>query len=157
MIAYLGIGSNIDAVKNIDKAKQLISLTFKGARFSRTFESEAIGFKGDNFLNLVAEVAFDESLEFLIAKLKQIENELGRLRGGAKFSSRHIDIDILLFGDMVCQNPIELPRDEILTNAYVLWPLAELAPDLIEPDGERCYSDIWKNFDKSKQTLFPIE
>jgi 2-amino-4-hydroxy-6-hydroxymethyldihydropteridine diphosphokinase len=157
LIAYLGLGSNIDASKNIDNAKQLLNRTFKNSRFSRTFESEAIGFEGDNFLNCVAEIYLDETLESLILRLKQLEDELGRQRGGAKFSSRHIDIDILLFGDLVCQTPIQLPRDEIRVNAYVLWPLAELAPELIEPGGSLTYSALWKSFDKSKQNLFPVK
>lgn len=156
MIVYLGIGSNIDATNNILKAKQVLIDCFENVRFSRTFESEAVGFKGDNFLNLVAQMTTEKPLESFIAQLKQIEDKLGRQRGGAKFSARHIDIDILLYGDLICESPIQLPRDEILKNAYVLWPLAELAPDLLDPLSKQSYASLWQHFDKSKQTLFPI-
>ena len=77
--------------------------------------------------------------------------------GGQKFSDRNIDIDILLFGDLQTEHPIELPRDEILKNAYVLWPLAELAPELRDPLSHKYYAESWSEFDKSSQTLKPIE
>ena len=153
MIAYLGLGSNINAQENINKAKIVLAERFENARFSQTFESEAVGFEGDNFLNLVAEIKVNLSLDELIKQLKQIEDDLGRIRAGAKFSSRHIDIDILLFGDLVCTQPILLPREEIRHNAYVLWPLSELAPLLVEPGGKLTYSQLWNNFDKSLQKV----
>lgn len=156
MIAYLGIGSNINALENIEKAKRLLQERLDNVRFSRVFESEAVGFEGDKFLNLVAEAEVGDSLEFIIDSLKQFEDELGRVRGGAKFSSRHIDIDILLFGDLVCDKPIVLPREEIKQNAYVLWPLAELAPDLIAPGNDLTYLQLWQKFDKKSQQLKPI-
>lgn len=156
MIVYLGIGSNINAEENITKAKQALLSLFKTARFSRTYESEAVGFKGDNFLNLVAEIEFNDPLFNLIEILKNLENQLGRVREGAKFSSRHIDIDILLFGNTLCQHPIVLPRDEIKHNAYVLWPLSELAGDMQDPSGELTYAQLWQAFDKTLQQLTPV-
>ena len=156
MIAYMGLGSNINAQENINKAKIVLTERFENARFSQTFESEAVGFDGDNFLNLVAEVEVKSSLKVLIKQLKEIEDALGRVREGAKFSSRHIDIDILLFGDLVCSQPIILPREEIRHNAYVLWPLSQLAPERIEPGGELTYSQLWDDFDKSLQKVNPI-
>ncbi|WP_168204119.1 2-amino-4-hydroxy-6-hydroxymethyldihydropteridine diphosphokinase [Aliikangiella coralliicola] len=157
MIVYLGIGSNIDAKQNVSRTKLSLTNRFPQAQFSRTFESEAVGFEGDNFLNLVAKIETDESLDDLLATIKNLEDELGRVRGGEKFSSRHIDIDILIYGDLVCDNPIILPREEVNLNAYVLWPLAELAPDLVEPGGVKTYSQLWSEFDKKSQKLRPID
>lgn len=157
MIVYLGLGSNIEPNNNIAKAKEVLVSRFDEVRFSRTFESEAIGFEGDKFLNLVAEVQTEEPLETLMISIKCIENELGRVQGQEKFSSRCIDIDILLYGDYCGETPLQLPRDEIKGNAYVLWPLAELAPDLVEPGGELSYLELWQNFDKASQQLEPID
>lgn len=154
---YLGIGSNIDAANNIRLAKQAMRDKYPTIRFSRTFESQAVGFEGDNFLNLVAAVDSDVSLPSLLESLKQLETSLGRVRGGEKFASRHIDIDILLYGDLQCLQPVELPRPEIRENAYVLWPLAELAGDLIEPGGTQTYAELWQAFDRTRQILKPIE
>ena len=156
MIAYLGLGSNIEPIQNIANSKQALFQDFPTVEFSRSFESEAVGFEGDNFINLVARIETELSLEDLILYLKELEDSLGRVRGGAKFSSRHIDIDILLYGDLVCDKPIQLPRDEITENAYVLWPLAELAPDLKEPGGNQTYAELWQQF-SIEQNLRPIE
>ncbi|WP_196139515.1 2-amino-4-hydroxy-6-hydroxymethyldihydropteridine diphosphokinase [Aliikangiella sp. G2MR2-5] len=156
MIVYLGIGSNIQPELNINKAKQALTAAFDEVTFSRVYESAAVGFEGDNFHNLVARLETTMSLDALIEQLKAMEDSLGRLREGAKFSSRHIDIDVLLYGDMVCELPIQLPRDEITENAYVLWPMAELAPELIHPGTKDSYSALWKAFDKSQQQIRPL-
>ncbi len=156
MIVYLGLGSNIEPVVNIESAKQVLFERFENVRFSQTFESQAIGFDGDNFLNLVAEVTTDESLPDLMVLIKDLEQTLGRVTCSEKFSSRLIDIDILLYGNLVCNTPIVLPREEIRENAYVLWPLAELAPYLVEPGGELTYGELWSRFDRSSQQLTPL-
>lgn len=156
MIVYLGIGSNIEPHVNVAQAKKLLKEMYQHVRFSRTFISQAVGFEGDDFFNLVAEIETDETLLELIDALKLLEAKLGRVRGDKKFSSRNIDIDILLYGNQVCHEPIVLPRDEIRDNAYVLWPLAELAPDLLEPGGDVTYGELWQKFDKTSQQLKPL-
>jgi len=157
LIVYLGIGSNIDPHTHIDNAKQALTKQFSTARFSRTYQSQAVGFSGNDFLNLVAEIHTQASLIDLIEQIKQLEDKLGRRRGGEKFSSRHIDIDILLYGNEVTDTPIILPREEIRDNAYVLRPLAELAPELPEPGGDQTYGQIWREFDQTAQQLTPID
>lgn len=166
---YIGIGSNIDPFKNIPMALNVLEKRFPSIKFSRVFESEAVGFKGDNFLNLVAvfssndlnlekasQLSQAQLLTRLVKKLKEIESELGRQKGSKKFSDRIIDIDILLFGDLETNDPIELPRDEILENAYVLWPLSELANELTPPNAIETYAECWNRFDKLKQKLMPV-
>jgi len=164
---YIGIGSNINPKKHISQALDLLKSLYPSITVSRTFESESVGFKGDNFLNLVAkfnlnepqESSNDQSLEQLnviIKQLKEIENQLGRDRLSKKFSARNIDIDILLFGELKINNPIVLPREEILENAYVLWPLSELSPELKALNSRKSYAEYWQQYDKSKQKLHPI-
>lgn len=171
---FIGIGSNIEPQKNVYQAIELLRMKFPSIVFSRVFESESVGFDGDKFLNLVAKfkvknldpnrssdliakhASSTEQLSFLITELKEIENQLGRKRGDKKFTARNIDIDVLLFGDLQINTPLELPRDEILKNAYVLWPLSELAPNLKHPGSDKKYEDYWQEFDKSLQRLEPI-
>jgi len=156
---FVGIGSNIEPQKNISKALVLLRDRFPSIEFSSIFESEAIGFKGDNFLNIVGKFNLNEveSLSELVTSLKEIEIQLGRQRADKKFSARTIDIDVLLYGDMQTDSPVELPRGEILENAYVLWPLSELAPDLKHPVNGKNYRQLWAQFDKSVQSLEPIK
>lgn len=154
----LSIGSNIDAVSNIRAALNALAAQFEEMRCSTTFESQAVGFDGDNFLNLVVLAETDRSLDEVSAILKAIEDRLGRDRRQARFSGRTMDIDILLFGDETgAAAGIELPRAEITENAFVLQPLAELLPDEVHPATGKPYRLLWQEYDKSKQRLWPIE
>ncbi|MGX5202847.1 2-amino-4-hydroxy-6-hydroxymethyldihydropteridine diphosphokinase [Aliikangiella sp. IMCC44632] len=157
MKAFLGLGSNISPQQHIAMAKQALTNQYSQVRFSRSFKSKAVGFEGDDFINLVAEIETKSTLVELIEEIKLLEDQLGRVREGDKFSSRHIDIDILLYADHVCQQPIVLPRPEIRESAYVLWPLAELAPDLVEPGGSKSYAQLWQAFDAASQPIEPLD
>ena len=160
---YIGIGSNIEPERNFQAVYVLLKDAFPSIEFSRTFRSEAVGFVGEDFHNSVGKFFIESNkessktdLNTVLALLKFIENQLGRKRGGEKFSARVIDIDILLFGNLVCDEPIQLPRGEVVENAYVLWPLSELAPDLVHPIENKTYANLWRDFDKSSQKLYAV-
>ncbi len=154
---YIGIGSNIEPEKNVHQAMVQLKRVFPSISFSRIFESASVGFEGNNFLNLVARFESEWTIEQVVNSLKDIENEMGRVRGSKKFSNRRIDIDVLLYGDQIFDSPVEIPRGEILENAYVLWPLAELAPSLKHPGSEQNYQQLWQAFDKNSQRLTPVD
>jgi 2-amino-4-hydroxy-6-hydroxymethyldihydropteridine diphosphokinase len=154
----LSIGSNIDAESNIRAALSALSLEFENIRLSTTYESQAVGFEGDNFLNLVALADTEKDLDEVAAILKRLEDQLGRDRHQPRFSGRTMDIDIVLYGDesgMCCG--IELPRPEVTENAYVLQPLSELLPDMIHPATAKTYLQLWQGYDKSRQKLWAVE
>lgn len=153
---FLGIGSNIEPEKNIKRIKDRLVIEFPNIVFSRTFESAAVGFDGESFHNLVAKLkgnTLDFCLEELVEDLKLLEDDLGRQRGDKRFSDRTVDIDILLYGDLISRTPIQLPRDEILDNAYVLWPLSEMAPQMKHPGTNKTYASLWASFDQSSQQI----
>ena len=153
----LSLGSNIDADRNIRCALDLLEDIFGGLEMSSVYESESVGFLGDNFLNLVAIFVTEFDLAFVNKTLKSIEDRLGRDRSAEKFSSRPIDIDILIFGDSTGEEcGIELPRAEILQNAFVLRPLTELRPSAIHSHTGQSFSDLWSAYDHSLQNLWPI-
>ncbi len=154
---YIGIGSNIQPVENIHQAKALLDKQFPNITYSRVFESESVGFEGNNFLNLVACFNSEQSLNQVVEQLKSIEDQMGRVRGAKKFCDRQIDIDVLLYGDAILSQPVEVPRGEILENAYVLWPLSELAAELVHPGSTLNYGQLWQSFDKSSQNLTPVD
>ena len=153
---YLGIGSNIDRSKAISTALTLLEQAFGKLDISPTFESEAVGFSGDNFYNLVVSFTTSVSLTDIIKIYKNIEDDAGRNRSDPKFSARTIDIDPLMYGDLICDSPVQLPRDEILKNAYVLWPLAIMAADEKHPETGLSFSEHWKRYDK-KQKLWQVD
>jgi len=143
--AYLGLGSNVNARSNILGGIAALRETFDPVRLSPAYQTRAIGFKGDDFINLAARI--ETSLQPLELKqyLNELEDHHGRVRNVAKFSDRTLDIDILLYDDLYMVTPvIELPRPEILTFSHVLKPLADLAPDLLHPVQRKSIAEIWQ-------------
>jgi len=141
--AYLSLGSNIDREANIRVAVARLREDFPDMRVSPVYESEAVGFDGENFLNLIVCIDTDDSLEALSVYLKSLEDTLGRKRQGAKFSARTIDIDIVTYGERAgCFGGVELPRPELYFNAFVLKPLVDLAPEDIDPKSGKTFREL---------------
>ena len=157
-LIYLSLGSNVEAQRNIEAAMDALADTFGELIISSVYESEAVGFDGDSFYNLVVGIHSDLGVGELSKILKTIEDQQGRDRSAPKFGARSLDIDILTVDDRVgVTDGIAIPRDEILKNAFVLQPLAEIAPATVHPQNGLTYQQLWQDFDKAKQNLFPIE
>jgi len=155
---YLSLGSNIDRHRHITAALDALAEAFGRLQISSVFESEAVGFEGSHFFNLVVGIDTDWPIARLSDRLKQIEDDNGRRRQGPKFSSRTLDIDILIYGDFVGEEAgVQVPRDEITKNAFVLWPMAEIAPSEQHPQLQRSYADLWQGYDKTRQKLWPVD
>lgn len=160
--AFLSIGSNIDRQRYISACLDALQQHFGTLLISSVYESEAVGFDGDPFYNLVVGVETELSLLQLFGLLRQIEHDNDRCRNAIKFSSRTLDIDILTYDDFVGEFRLddgsggELPRDEILTNAFVLQPLAEIAPELIHPQSNLSFGELWRVYDKDQQRLWTV-
>lgn len=153
----LSLGSNIERERHIRAALDALAETFGTLRLSPVYESEAVGFAGENFYNLVVIVETDLAVGELAAKLRAIEDRNARRRGGEKFSARTLDIDILIYGDLLgTVDGIVLPRGEILKHAFVLRPLADLIPDERHPLAGRRYRELAAEFDPDRQKLWPV-
>jgi 2-amino-4-hydroxy-6-hydroxymethyldihydropteridine diphosphokinase len=153
----LSLGSNIEREQHIGLALQELQQQFGDIACSPIYESEAVGFVGDPFYNLVVQIQTDKSVGELSALLHRLEDQHGRIRGGEKFSARTLDIDILTYDD-VCGvvDGVSLPRGEILKNAFVLLPLADLVPHDLHPVQHRSYLELWQAFDQQKQKLWQV-
>jgi len=155
---YVSIGSNIDKEKNIKNCLQELALNFSDLLLSPIYESESVGFEGDNFFNLVARFTTDLTVGELNQRLKVIEDNHGRERSGPKFSGRTLDIDILTYDNLVGDiDGVQLPRDEITKNAFVLLPMADIAGNELHPELQVSYSRLWFFYDKEKQKLWQVE
>ena len=142
---FVGLGSNLDREIRMQKAVSALREQVGVVEISPVYDSEAVGFEGCNFLNLV--VAFDTGIEAaaVVDIFHQIENQLGRDRSQPKYSSRPIDLDILLYDDLILNIPgICIPRPEILENAFVLKPLQDLIPQQLHPETGDSYASLWK-------------
>jgi 2-amino-4-hydroxy-6-hydroxymethyldihydropteridine diphosphokinase len=153
---YVSIGSNIDPERNVRGALAALESRFGPLLRSTIYESEPVGFEGSNFYNLVIGFDTDLDVDTVQSELADIEDGFGRQRGSGD-SSRTLDLDLLLFGDLVRRNGArELPRRDIENYAFVLRPLAELAPDTPHPGTGRTFRQMWKEFQGS-QLLWPVE
>ena len=153
---YISIGSNIDMQKYISNALNALEVIFEDVVISSVYESEAVGFKGDNFYNLVAGAKTSLSLSDVVEALKQIEQQNDRIRTTKKFSARTLDLDLLTYDDLIVDQPAQIPRNEITKNAFVLWPLAQIAPQQKLPGTEQTYQQLWQDYDQAKQNLWVV-
>jgi len=146
--AYVGVGSNVDPAANVRAGVAALKETFDGVRCSTVYETEPVGFDGPPFFNLVVAITTVWDLETVIAQLRAIEDRFGRKRprGGSSFGSRTLDLDLLLFGDTVTDEPEPLPRRDVVEYAFVLGPLAELAPEARHPAIGRTFAELWAEF-----------
>ncbi|ORU90652.1 MAG: 2-amino-4-hydroxy-6-hydroxymethyldihydropteridine pyrophosphokinase [Cycloclasticus sp. symbiont of Poecilosclerida sp. M] len=146
---YLSIGSNIEREHHIRLGISALKKHFGELTLSSVYESAAVGFEGDAFLNLIA--TFDTKLEPKVVNnvLTQIEKQNGRTAEQKKFNPRTLDLDMLLYGDFISKNQsLNIPRDEITQYPFVLEPLAEIAGNLLHPVLQTSYADLWRDFDK---------
>ncbi len=154
---YLGLGSNIAPRRHLELALDALSEAFGLLELSPVYESAAVGFAGDNFLNLVVRLETDLTVGDLARSLRAIEDANHRRRGAAKYCARTLDIDILTYGDWVGTFAgIQLPRDEILRYAFVLRPLADLAPEEKHPALRRTYRQLAGELRFDNQRLWPV-
>lgn len=132
-IAYIGLGSNLgDREAQIRRAAELIG----AQRISTIIETEPWGYGNQpRFLNAVAEIDTPLTARQLLVYLLDVERRLGRERIGPKWGPRTIDLDLLLFGDAVIDEPgLQVPHPRLAERLFVLEPLAELAPALEIPN-----------------------
>lgn len=154
---FLSLGSNIDRERNIRSALDALAGLFGNVAISPVYESEAVGFDGEAFLNLVAQIDTALPVGELADVLRDIEARHGRVRGEKKFSSRTLDIDILTYGDTVgVVDGVALPRDEIVKHAFVLLPLADLAPDAVHPETCQRYAALREEKPFTGQRLWQV-
>ena len=142
--AWLSLGSNLDAEVHLLAAAQALRARFGDVVFSPVYRTPAVGFDGPDFLNAAAAVQTDLDPFALNDWLHALEDAQGRVRGGARFSSRTLDVDIVFYDDLVLKGPgnLELPRPE-LRHAFVLKPLADIAPGHRVPTTGETLAGLW--------------
>jgi len=129
---YIGVGSNIDAQKNIRSAIDVLQERMGVVEVSCTYRNPPVGFDGDDFLNLVLRLHSDAGPVAVEKTLNEIERRAGRARTGERPGPRSLDLDLLLYGSLI-DAALRLPHEDVLKYPFVLRPLAELAPTLAHP------------------------
>ena len=155
---FVSIGSNIDRENSIRGAVRELAAHYAPLTLSPVYESKAHGFEGDNFYNLVAGFDTAEPIERIKDTLSHIESRFGRNRRENRFSARTLDLDLLLYDDIVRHDSrVNLPHPDIRRYAFVLRPLAEIAPDLRHPETGLICARMWQQFAKTKQEIWAVE
>jgi len=153
---FLGLGSNLNAKQNLAAGIERLGRDYRLVHESPWYRSPAVGFDGPDFINLVVEIDCSCSLLELRAQLKKIEFDFGRPPDAEKFSSRHLDIDILLYNDCVGDfSGLQLPRADIYEFAFVLRPLLDIFPQGIDPKSKRPLNEFWPAL--AQQPLFVLD
>lgn len=153
---FIGVGSNVEPERHVRAAVAHLRRRFGALRLSPVYRNPAVGFDGDDFYNLVAWCNSDAGVTQVNAALDEIEEQCGRVRGGPRFAPRTLDLDLLLYGDVVAASPLCLPRKEILKYAFVLKPLADLAGTRRHPLTGRSYAEHWAEFAAAKPPLVAV-
>lgn len=146
---YFGLGSNIDPEASLDLALSALETSFGTVQSSRVYRNPAVGFAGDDFLNLVARVTTDQKPPQIQLILRAIERAAARDRSEPRWGPRTLDIDLLLYGTCV-DSLLRLPRGDILRYGFVLGPLAELAPELVHPVSGVTMAQAWQSHSDAK-------
>jgi 2-amino-4-hydroxy-6-hydroxymethyldihydropteridine diphosphokinase len=157
---YVGIGSNQQRESRIRQAVAALRERFGPLQLSPVYNSPAFGFDGSDFLNLVAGFDTERDIEAVVDAFHAIEDRLGRNRSLPKFASRPIDLDILLYGDLVMHTPkFHVPRSEILEHPFVLKPLQDLDPEGRHPETGESYRELWQRMapNASRLELFDLD
>jgi 2-amino-4-hydroxy-6-hydroxymethyldihydropteridine diphosphokinase len=143
--AYVSLGSNIDRERHIREAVRRLTRRYRCIERSSVYESDPVGFEGDPFYNLVVAFDTEDPLTVLIAFLRGLERDCGRDHSAPRWASRTLDADLLLLGERVAAiEGAEVPRPDILEHAFVLAPLAEIAPRRRHPVLGCTFAELWK-------------
>lgn len=155
--AYLSLGSNLDAERNLRSAFAALHARFPGMVASMVYRFPAVGFDGPDFLNAGAVIESDLDPRALNDWLHALEDAHGRDRSGPRFGDRPLDIDIVFYDDLVLSGPghLQLPRDE-LRHAFVLRPLAEIAPAFVDPRSGRTLAALWADSPERDVPCTPV-
>jgi 2-amino-4-hydroxy-6-hydroxymethyldihydropteridine diphosphokinase len=155
---YVGIGSNVDREQNIRAGIRELRRRFGVLALSPVYESQPVGFSGDDFYNLVACFDTASTPEQLLEELHAIEALCHRARIGARYGSRTLDLDLLMYGCLVQhKGRLRVPRDEITRYAFVLKPLTDIAADVIHPVLRVTMAELWESFSDPEQVLWAVE
>jgi len=154
---YVSLGSNINQRHYIKAAVKALRNQYGSVTLSPVYESIAMGFAGDNFYNLVAQFNTIQTITDVTQQLTAIENANDRERNGPRFGPRTLDIDLLLYDDLIINNDqLQLPRKEIAKYAFVLRPLTDIASQRIDPVLKKTYQELWEKLDTTNQPLWQI-
>ena len=155
---FVAGGSNVEPQRNLAIAMREMARSWPDVQFSRAYRNIAVGFEGPDFINWVAGFRTDWPIDQVLARLHAIEALCGRARHAPKWAPRSMDLDVLLFDDAVATTrEYQLPRPDLVKRAYMLGPMAEIAPEVTHPTLGLTMGELWQRFDRDAHPLQQID
>jgi 2-amino-4-hydroxy-6-hydroxymethyldihydropteridine diphosphokinase len=151
-------GSNVEPRANLRRALGALAAHYPGLRRSTAYCNRAVGFEGEDFINLVVGFETSDHVQNVLGHLHEAEALCGRARDAPKWAPRSMDLDVVLYGDRVCDEPgLVLPRPDLVRRAYMLGPAAEIAPDTVHPTLGVTLAELWRNFAQAGHPLVAVD
>ena len=154
----MAAGSNVEPLANLRRALDRLAAHYPGLRASAAYRNRAVGFEGEDFVNLV--IGFDtaEDVRAVMEQLHAAEAACGRERHAPKWAPRSMDLDVLLYGDRICDEPgLVLPRPDLVRRAYMLGPAAEIAPGTVHPTLGVTLAALWRDFAREAHPMQAVD
>lgn len=151
-------GSNVEPVANLRRALGSLASRYPALRSSAAYRNPAVGFEGEDFVNLVLAIDTADDVRAVMGHLHEAEALCGRERLAPKWAPRSMDLDVLLYGDRVCEEPgLVLPRPDLVRRAYMLGPAAEVAPGMRHPTLGATLAELWSRFPREGHPLERVD
>jgi 2-amino-4-hydroxy-6-hydroxymethyldihydropteridine diphosphokinase len=144
---YVAAGSNVEPEHYLASALRALAAAYGPMTLSPAYKNKAVGFEGEDFINLVVGFNTEDSVIEVRQQLQSIEAACDRPPGAPKWAPRTMDLDILLFGDLVSNEPgLVIPRPDLLKRPYMLKPMADIAPEVRHPTLDKTMLELWSSF-----------
>lgn len=153
---YLSLGSNVEPHRYLTAALDELRARFGAIAVSPAYRNKAVGFDGSDFVNLAVGLDTDLEPAPLNDWLHALEDRHGRRRDVPRYADRTLDVDIVLYDERVIDGPghMQIPRKE-LKYAFVLKPLADIAPEVRHPLTHQTMAEMWAAFPQEREPLLP--
>jgi 2-amino-4-hydroxy-6-hydroxymethyldihydropteridine diphosphokinase len=155
---YLAAGSNVEPEKYLARALRELAAAYGPLTLSPAYRNQAVGFSGDDFINLVVGFRTEDEVATVRRQLQKIEAACDRPPDAPKWAPRTMDLDILLFGDLVSDEPgLKIPRPDLIKRPYMLRPIADIAPDVRHPISGKTMRELWESFEGDAHSMLEVD
>ncbi|MBL8266236.1 2-amino-4-hydroxy-6-hydroxymethyldihydropteridine diphosphokinase [Steroidobacter sp.] len=154
---YVAAGSNVQPEHYLSVALRAMAAAYGPLTLSPAYRNQAVGFAGDDFINLVVGFHTEDPVTEVRQQLQKIEAACDRPPGAHKWAPRTMDLDILLFGELISNEPgLIIPRPDLLKRPYMLKPMADIAPDVRHPTLGQSMRELWAGFDAGGHSMLEV-
>lgn len=156
-VVYVAAGSNVEPEKHLSLALQALAAAYGPLTLSPAYKNKAVGFEGADFINLVVGFDTGQAVADVRKQLQKIEAACDRPPDAAKWAPRTMDLDILLFGDLVSHEPgLVIPRPDLVKRPYMLKPMSDIAPDVRHPTLGQTMRALWDEFPGGEHAMVEV-